>query len=654
MNPNDPPLQALKVTGKAIAVPGCIHGFRSPVVLIPLSTGIAGNQPDHLARINALLGKALPGAEAPPASLSQGPSSMQALVGLALFWTHELQRAGGLPVFERGRILDHAQRDGSSCWVAVPAIEGTYRAVNHAFGWVLGVINAVLSGVDGRRQLPALTSVLANLGRLAAKASNAPRFLRAAFELGIPSSLVAGTVFQFGQGARARWLDSSFTDETPRLAAALARDKQLCARALRKAGIPVPGHFAVKDAEEAARRARELGYPVVVKPADQDGGVGVAAGLESAEAVSSAFAAARKYSRTILVEKHFQGRDYRLVVFRGKLIWAIERVPGMVTGDGVKTVQALIDQLNADPRRGEGPNAPRKPLQIDDEARRLLADSGLTLDSVPESGRPVYLRRAANVARGGTAEAVFDQVHPDNARLAIRAASALRLDLAGIDLLIPDIRRSWFDTGAAICEVNGQPYLGQRWAFLYGKILHQLVAGNGRIPIAVVLGAPADSRLAQSIAKKLSAAGLLAGRADRNGASVGAARVARGPLSALAGGQILMVDKTVEAAVLCVNDAGFLRSGLPFDRFDVLVVAGHSLHDGTDQPLTDPPAVMQHLLRALRSSCQGKVFVSAEFAQTADAEPVDVQIVAAGKLASVVCQEMRRADARHRAQVRVA
>jgi cyanophycin synthetase len=638
LKPLNASVAVLKVIGKETAVPGYIHGFRSPVVLFQLKIGVSGIQPGQLSRMNATLAGAVRGSEAPPEPPFQEPAPMHAIVDFALHWTYELQRAGGLPVFERGRFL-HRAGDGN-CWAAVPSIEGAYRAASQAFRWVLGVINSVVRDDGVQDQVPALAPLLKNLGQLASRASNAPRFLRAASELDIPTSLVAGTVFQFGQGARARWLDSSFTDETPQLAAALARNKQSCARALRRAGIPVPAHFVVNDAEEALRRARELGYPVVVKPADKDGGVGVAAGLDSDEGVTSAFAAARQYSRNILVERHVEGRDYRIVVFRGDMIWAIERIPGGVTGDGVKSVRSLVDELNADPRRGDAPDAPRKPLLIDEEARRLLADAGLSLDSVPESGRFVFLRRAANVARGGTAEAVFDQVHPDNRRLAIRAAAALRLDLAGIDLLIPDIGRSWFETGAAICEVNGQPFLGSRWSFLYGDILRQLVAGSGRIPIAVLLGAPPDGRLAHAIAEKLSASGVVAGWADRNGATVGAARVARGPLSAFAGGQVLVADKTVEAAILCVNDAGVLRSGLPFDRYDFLVLAGNSLHHRPGQPSGGPSTTMQDLIQALRPSCQGKVFLGADAADAVASEQLMARLVDPGDLATLLCQEM--------------
>src|SRR5260370_972154 len=75
-----------------------------------------------------------------------------------------------------------------------------------------------------------------------------------------------------------------------------------------------------------------------------------------AAAVREAFDEASRYSDRVLVEKFVDGLDYRLSVFRGQLIWATERTPGGVIGDGRSTVRELVDQLNADPARADHPS----------------------------------------------------------------------------------------------------------------------------------------------------------------------------------------------------------------------------------------------------------------------------------------------------------
>ena len=57
------------------------------------------------------------------------------------------------------------------------------------------------------------------------------------------------------------------------------------------------------------------------------------------------------------VEKHMPGRDYRVTVLQGEVIWAIERVPGGIEGDGQTSVRGLIEQLNNDPRRSAASHA---------------------------------------------------------------------------------------------------------------------------------------------------------------------------------------------------------------------------------------------------------------------------------------------------------
>src|SRR5690606_15149419 len=83
---------------------------------------------------------------------------------------------------------------------------------------------------------------------------------------------------------------------------------------------------------------------------------------------------------------------------------------------------------------------------------------------------------------------IADLVHPDNRDLAVRVSRLMRLDMAGIDMITPDITRSWREVGGAICEVNAQPQLTVSRLDIPFKIVGGLVRGDGRIPVVVVLG----------------------------------------------------------------------------------------------------------------------------------------------------------------------
>lgn len=515
-----------------------------------------------------------------------------------------LQASAGLPVYERGRILALAPGQ-ARCFI--PTLNSVRREVVAIIRQTVQCLAGLSAGELGD-ELARLRIVVQGLGALSPTGSNVPRFIRAAYDMGMPFRELPGAAYQFGQSSRARWLESSFTDATPTISAKLARSKIVTASLLRQAGLPVPDHWLVEDPDEAARAAHQLGYPVVVKPADLDGGQGVAAGLRSDDEVREAYLSARRLSSQILVEKHFEGKDYRVTVFNGEVIWAIERVPAGVTGDGRHTVRELVGMVNADPRRGSGQHAPLKRLELDDEAGALLLRQGHTDASVPAAGEFVRLRRAANVASGGTPVAVYRDIHPDNARLAVRAAETLRLDLAGIDLLISDIARSWQEAGAAICEVNGQPNLGQTTAaHLYAQILRSLVRGSGRVPVVLILGAAEPERWLDALAAKMAVSGSRVGVAGSRGVYEDGDLIHPGPVSPYDGGKMLVLSRRVDLALVAVNDDSILHQGLPFDRFDMLILAGANIRPDKAEAGQGRETLIAQLLASLLPSCDGVI-----------------------------------------------
>ena len=91
--------------------------------------------------------------------------------------------------------------------------------------------------------------------------------------------------------------------------------------------------------------------------------------------------------------------------------------------------------------------------------RRLLTEAGLFMNDVLTKGRTVALRSAANVSTGGLPIDITDQVHPDNRKMAERAAKGIGLDIAGIDFMTTDITRSYHEVGGGIIEINARPGL---------------------------------------------------------------------------------------------------------------------------------------------------------------------------------------------------
>jgi cyanophycin synthetase len=128
----------------------------------------------------------------------------------------------------------------------------------------------------------------------------------------------------------------------------------------------------------------------------------------------------------------------------------------------------------------------------------------------------------------------------------------------------------------------------------------------------VILGAGHDSPVASNIVDRLTAAGLTVGRADRTGVSVGRDRVAHGPLPAYEAGRMLLLDQKVEAVVLGVEALDVLRTGLPVERYDVLVLAGPRL-DAIDATKPDVRSrLLDNAFHAVVRNCTGPVLRSVE------------------------------------------
>lgn len=596
-----------------LEIPGFMNGLRHPSLVVRLAIRVEDHNP-WLIQVNEafteLIGQEFGDYDAP--HFMPADNQQTRAVSSLFFWMSKLQQIVKVPVFEPLKVIGFDSKT-SSLRIVIPTLSFLHRSTGKLFFWLLNVFNGVYAGKDLHLFLKDLPFVLKQLAQMVPRASNMPRFLKAAFTIGIPYLEITDQIYQFGYGSRARLLDSSFTDQTSRIGVWVARNKMLTSAFLRVAGIPVPDHKRVSDVKGAEQAAYELGFPVVVKPGDLDGGVGVSAGLTTIEEVNKAFVLAKKKSNTILVEKHHYGRDYRLTVFQNELVWAIERIPGGVTGDGNSSIQLLVEQVNKDPRRGDGAHAPLKRLVLDDEAKSLLSKIGLSPDTVPENGEFVCLRRTANVANGGSPVAVFEKVHPDNRLLALRAAAAVQLDLAGIDLLIPDISRSWLESGAVVCEVNAQPDIGETTAaHLYFQILRKMLHGRGRIPIAVLLGAFPTLNEAEAIAARLSQAGLTPGWSDHKGVFVGTELIAGNEVSPYMSGRVLVGEKGVKALLLCINDMSIVRTGLPFDRFDFLVVAGSHIPAPDSHPDLPEATRLRTLFDVCFPCCVGKVMVVAE------------------------------------------
>lgn len=456
----------------------------------------------------------------------------------------------------------------------------------------------LLDAAGGDASDDALTQALAELR--AEHPNKAPvlaaRLAAAAFRKGHPVE-PRGGFLQIGWGAKAKRLTNTMTQASSSIAVRTARQKFIANRILGEAGLPVPACAFANTFEDALGVSEKHGWPLVVKPGSLDGGVAVTTNINDSEMLRQAFDAAKaKGPGTVIVERHVEGHDYRLLVVGGRMLTASKRTPGGVEGDGRRTVTELVEAANADPRRGtDKQRSMLIRLALDEEARQCLLDQGLDAESRPLAGQFVRLRRAANISIGGTAEDVTSRVHPDNRRLAIRAARVIGLDIAGIDFLCTDIEQSWQVVGGAICEVNSQPMLRVHWLAepardFEGEIVDWLTdKQETRIPVVAVVGTDANTT-ALMVHCILSRAGRMAGTCTTHGVNLGDDLISDKKPMGIAGARMVLHDPLTDTAVIALPPSSLKQFGHPCDRYDVVAMM--------DTHGYDPPLIAETLQRA--------------------------------------------------------
>lgn len=412
-------------------------------------------------------------------------------------------------------------------------------------------------------KLNSFKHLMTEVTKLFKTGSNTNRFIHAATYLRIPHWRVDKDIIRYGQGSRTRWMESTFTDETSIIGSKIARNKLICSNVLAKAGFPVSQKQIVMNHKQAISFAQKVEFPVVLKPAGLDGGVGVHPHLTDEDSIKKAFISINKISNKILIEKHIYGTDYRIQVVNGKSVWVVERRPPYVIGDGTKSINELVKDENIS-RAVNKKTRSLRPINLDSESENSLKQYQYTFTSVPKKNEQVKLKNIANVNTGGYPVAIEQNIHPDNLKLAEDAAALLGLDIAGVDLILEDINKSWHGTSGIICEVNAQPQFGfTSQTHLYKDTLLSMMPQLGRIPIILVLPNSNSVKHLMDLKSRLADKGV-------NVSLLNTTLNVETNISHLISKEIAKTN--IDAVFVFLNRQGDLKSGFGVDRFDYIII----------------------------------------------------------------------------------
>ena len=389
------------------------------------------------------------------------------------------------------------------------------------------------------------------------------------------------SLVQLGYGVNQRRIRATIASTTGSIAVDIACDKEETKNLLEAAEIPVPKGRIIYTEEGLQAAIESIKYPIVTKPVDGNHGKGATTNINNWEDAVKGMEAAKKYGRAIIVERFITGLDHRVLVVNYKFVAAAIRKPAAVLGDGVHSIQELIDITNRDPRRGYGHEKTLTSIKVDEFTLDILKQNELSLESILPSGKELWLKPTANLSTGGTATDVTDFVHPDNIFMCERIARIIGLDICGIDIMAESLSVPIAENGGAVLEVNAAP--GFRMHIDPADGLPRNVAepvidmlyppgSSARIPIIAVTGTNGKTTTTRLMAHMVKTMGYKVGYTTTDGVYIQNQLMMRGDCTGPVSAEFVLKDPTVDFAVLECARGGILRSGLGFHNCDMAIV----------------------------------------------------------------------------------
>lgn len=393
--------------------------------------------------------------------------------------------------------------------------------------------------------------------------------------------LNSSSLVQLGYGKNQVRFRATMTDKTSSIAVDIAGNKDETKRILQEQAIPVAKGLTISTMQDLDVALKEIGFPLVFKPLNGNHGKGATINIKTKEEAIEAFDHAQKYSQRVIVERFITGHDFRVLVIDNRMVAAAQRVPANVVGDGINTIQSLIDTENRDPRRGYGHENVLTEITVDRDTLDLLYKKNYTLESIPPKSEIVYLKSTANLSTGGTSIDVTELVHPQNIFMCERIARVIGLDICGIDIMAKNLTELLTDNGGVVLEVNAAP--GFRMHLAPSEGLPRNVAApvidmlyppgkSSRIPIIAVTGTNGKTTTTRLIAHIVKNNGYRVGFTTSDGVYIQNSMLLKGDTTGPISAEFVLKDPTVEFAVLETARGGILRSGLGFSHCDIAVI----------------------------------------------------------------------------------
>lgn len=403
----------------------------------------------------------------------------------------------------------------------------------------------------------------------------------AAKEYNLPvMQLGDSNIYQIGYGKKGRIIEASIGNKTACVGVDISCDKLLTKQLLQDQNIPVAEGGKVLNLIDLLQKAEKIGYPVVLKPQCGNKGQGVKLNIKNQRQLVSSYIDLKKKQKEIIIEKYFEGNDYRVCVVNYKVEAAALRIAPLVIGNGKDSIKRLIDIVNENPLRGEDHEKALTKIKIDSELIGNLLKRGFKLEYIPEKGEKVLLRENANLSTGGMAIDCTEEICEENIEFCINAAKALGLDICGVDICARDIGIPLERNNGVVLEINAAPGIRMHHFPSKGKprnvgkaILKMLYDEKPKnIPVISITGTNGKTTTTRLISHVLRKMGNNVGMTSTDGIYLNDKCIHKGDDSGFKSARTILTNRDVEIAVLETARGGLVKKGLAYDLADVAII----------------------------------------------------------------------------------
>jgi D-alanine-D-alanine ligase-like ATP-grasp enzyme len=228
--------------------------------------------------------------------------------------------------------------------------------------------------------------------------------------------------------------------------------KDLTYTLLRRRSLPTPEtvfffrkNFQKKD---IASKLSGLKFPIIIKDSSGSNSQGIFPYIKNLEEAISILTSEISNFRTLIAQEMIFGKEYRVLMLDEKVIGALEMIPPRVFGDGLSTIEKLIEEKQKSTHRK---------TPIDRTLKKILSEQGFSLNHILASGEIASIKKSSSLAEGGETRDVTDIVNAKIISICSKAADAIGDYLAGIDIICEDISADPDNQTFGILEINGKP-----------------------------------------------------------------------------------------------------------------------------------------------------------------------------------------------------